>query len=210
MRTASQPVLRSVCLGLAVWLLSGNLATAASAGSVIGLFGACFIEAAAGRRPVQLGIPVEVGDTVDVPEGGRVKLRMVDGSIVSVASGSRLTVAAYPVDSAGRRQNAQLSLARGLIRAVVAPAPHPAAFEVKTAVGTAAVRSTDWFVLASPTAMQVGVLTGSVEMTSAATRNGETIPARWGARLEAGRDPVPARLWSREEFAHVIAETNVP
>jgi hypothetical protein len=58
--------------------------------------------------------------------------------------------------------------------------------------------------------MQVGVLTGSVSMRSAATGRGETIPARWGARLEAGRDPVPARLWSPAEFQAVISRTDVP
>lgn len=201
---------RSICLAIALWLLAGPLALAAPAGSVVGLLGACFIDTGGARRAAQLAAPVAVGDSVEVPEGGKLKLRMADGSIVSVASGSRLTIAAFGVDRAGRRQDAQLGLAQGLIRAVVAPASPPAPFEVKTAVGTAAVRSTDWFVLASPSAMQVGVLAGRVEMTSAATGNGEMIPARWGARLEAGRDPVPARLWSREEFAGVIARTDVP
>ena len=36
------------------------------------------------------------------------------------------------------------------------------------------------------------------------------IPARWGARLEAGRDPVPPRVWSQAEFDAVIARTDVP
>ncbi len=85
----------------------------------------------------------------------------------------------------------------------------PGVVEVNTAVGAAAVRSTDWFVEGSATAMQVGVLTGSVEMgTSAATKRRETIPARWGARLEVGRDPVPPRVWSPAEFAAVIARTD--
>lgn len=197
----------------ALWLALAGSATEAApapAGRVVGLLGACFIESGGARHAVQLAAPVAVGDVVDVPAGGKLKLRMADGSIISVASGSRLTVAAYGVDGTGQRQNAQLGLARGLIRALVAPAAHQASFEVKTAVGTAAVRSTDWFVLASPAAMQVGVLAGSVEMTSGATGNGETIPARWGARLEAGRDPVPPRVWSPAEFASVIARTNLP
>jgi hypothetical protein len=137
------------------------------------------------------------------------KLRMADGSVISVAAGTRLTIAAYGVDGAGQRQDARLSLTQGLLRAVVAPVEHPASFEVDTAVGAAAVRSTDWFVEGSATAMQVGVLTGSVEMISAATKHRETIPARWGARLEAGRDPVPPRVWSPAEFAAVIARTDV-
>ena len=53
------------------------------------------------------------------------------------------------------------------------------------------------------------MLTGRAEMTSAATKRRETIPARWGARMEAGRDPVPPRLWSPAEFAAVIARTDV-
>ncbi len=153
---------------------------------------------------------MQVGDTVDVPADGKLKLRMSDGSVVSVAAGTRMTVAAYGVDGAGQRQDAQLTLAQGLLRAVVAPVERPASFEVDTAVGTAAVRSTDWFVEASATAMQVGVLSGSVEMTSAATGATSTIPARWGARLEAGRDPVPPRVWSQAEFDAVIARTDVP
>ena len=116
---------------------------------------------------------------------------MADGSVVSVASGTRMTIAAYGVDGAGQRQDARLSLAQGLLRAVVAPVERPASFEVDTAVGTAAVRSTDWFVEGSATAMQVGVLSGSVEMTSAATKRRETIP---GAGAPASK---PAATRSR-------------
>ncbi len=208
-RTLSRRLGRVLLAGALLTLAAGP-ALAAPAGTVVGLFGASFVESGGARSALKLGQPVQVGDTVDVPASGKLKLRMSDGSVVSVASGTRMTVAAYTVDSAGQRQQARLSLTQGLLRAVVAPVAHPASFEVDTAVGTAAVRSTDWFVTASATAMQVGVLSGSVEMTSAATRHGVTIPARWGARLEAGRDPVPPRLWSPAEFDAVIARTNVP
>jgi len=189
--------------------LSTGLAQAAPAGTVVGLAGASIVESGGARAAVKLGQPVQVGDTVEVPADGKLKLRMADGSVISVAAGTRLTIAAYGVDGAGQREDARLSLAQGLLRAVVAPVERPARFEVDTAVGAAAVRSTDWFVEGSATAMQVGVLTGSVAMTSAATQRGETIPARWGARLEAGRDPVPPRVWSPAEFAAVIARTDV-
>ena len=204
------PGARRSLLAAVLLLLSFGLAQAAPAGSVVGLLGACFVESGGSRAAAKMGQPVQVGDTVEVPADGKMKLRMADGSVVSVAAGTRMTIAAYGVDGAGQRQAARLSLAQGLLRAVVAPVERPASFEVDTAVGTAAVRSTDWFIEASPTTMQVGVLTGSVDMTSTATQHRETIPARWGARLEAGRDPVPPRVWSPAEFAAVTARTDVP
>ena len=193
-----------------VLLLAALPAMAAPAGTVVGLFGPCFVESGGARSALKLGAPVQVADIVDVPAGGKVKLRMADGSVVSLASGTRLTIAAYGVDQAGQRRDARLSLAQGLLRAVVTPVQHKAGFEVDTAVGAAAVRSTDWFVEAFPDAMQVGVLAGSVTMTSANTRRGEVVPARWGARLEQGRDPVPPRVWDQAEFAAVITRTNDP
>jgi hypothetical protein len=202
-------LLRGALIAAAIVLLSTSFARAAPAGTVVGLFGGCFVETGGSRSVAKIGQPVQVGDTVDVPADGKLKLRMSDGSVISVAAGTRITIAAFTVDAAGQRQDARLSLGQGLLRAVVAPVEHPASFEVDTAVGTAAVRSTDWFVEGSATAMQVGVLTGSVDMTSAATKRRETIPARWGARLEAGRDPVPPRVWSKAEFDAVIARTDV-
>ena len=193
-----------------VLLLGMSAAFAAPAGTVVGLSGQCFVDSGGARTALRLGQVVQVTDTVEVPEGGKLKLRMTDGSVVSIAPGSRMTISAFGVNGAGQRENAHLSLGQGLLRAVVAPVERPASFEVETAVGTAAVRSTDWFVEASGSGMQVGVLTGSVDMVSRATRRGVLIPARWGGRLEAGRDPVPPRVWSQAEFDAVIARTDVP
>jgi hypothetical protein len=163
-----------------------------------------------GRAALGLGQPVQVGDILDIAVSAKLKLRMEDGSIIAIASGTRMTIRAYTLDAAGQRQDAAVSLGQGLLRAVVAPVTGPARFEVETAVGTAAVRSTDWFVEAFPAAMQVGVLSGTIAMTSNATGASITIPARWGARLEAGRNPVPPRVWSQAEFDAVIARTEVP
>jgi hypothetical protein len=180
------------------------------AGSVVGVRGACTAEHQGRAAALKLGDAVAVSDTITVPADGKLKLRMADGSVISLAPGTKLALTAYQTDAQGQRQNAQLSLAEGLLRAVVAPVEKPAAFEVTTAVGTAAVRSTDWFVEAKAGSAQVGVLSGSVSLTSRATRRAVTIPARWGARLEAGRDPVPARVWASEEFQAVISRTDVP
>jgi FecR protein len=81
--------------------------------------------------------------------------------------------------------------------------PH---FEVDTATGVAAVRSTDWLIEAQPGSTQVGVLEGRVSLKSVATGKEIVIPAHWGARVEAGRDPVPARVWTGAEFDNFIRQ----
>jgi hypothetical protein len=192
---------------LGVLFAAGPAAAAARAGEVIALAGQCFVESGGQRRALKNGDAVEVGDTVDVPQGGKLKLRMEDGSVISAASGTRMTVAAYGNGAQGR--DARLSLAAGLLRAVVAAVTRPSRFEVETATGVAAVRSTDWFVEARPGWTQVGVLDGTVVLTSRATRRSVTLPAHWGARVEAGRSPVPGRVWSQAEFDDVIARTTV-
>jgi hypothetical protein len=204
---------RDLMLATAIALTSLSPLTgfaAGGAGSVVGLVGQCVVEREGRATPLKLGDVVAVSDTIVVPADGKLKLRMSDGTVISLAAGTRMTVAAYQTDAGGQRQNAQLSLAQGLIRAVVAPVDHPANFEVSTAVGTAGVRSTDWFIEAKPGAVQVGVLSGSVVLRSGATQREVTIPARWGARLEAGRDPVEARVWAPQEFQAVISRTDVP
>lgn len=192
---------------LALLFLSPVAAAAPQAGEVLVLSGACTVESGGQRNPLKPGDAVRVGDTIEVPQGGKLKLRMSDGSVIAAASGTRLTIEAYEAD--GQKRDARLTLGTGLLRAVVASLAQPSRFEVATASGVAAVRSTDWFVEAQPGSTQVGVLSGSVSLSSVATKKAVTIPARWGARVEAGRDPVPGRVWTQAEFDAVIARTGI-
>jgi hypothetical protein len=179
------------------------------AGEVLALVGRCFVETAGRRNALRPGEAVHVGDTLDVTVGGKLKLRMNDGSVIAVASGSHLTIADYRLSNGGESRHATLSLGEGLLRAVVSVLSGLSHFEVDTATGVAAVRSTDWFIEARPGSTQVGVLDGRVSLKSVATGREIVIPARWGARVEAGRDPVPARVWTEAEFADFIGRTNL-
>jgi len=178
-------------------------------GEVLALFGQCFVETAGRRNALRLGDAVHVGDTLDVAAGAKLKLRMSDGSVIAVASSSRLTIADYRLGNGGESRNVTLSLGEGLLRAVVSVLKGLPHFEVDTATGVAAVRSTDWFIEARPGSTQVGVLDGRVSLRSVATGREIVIPARWGARVEAGRDPVPARVWTAAEFADFIGRTHL-
>jgi hypothetical protein len=134
---------------------------------------------------------------------------MGDGTVLAVASESHMTISTCQTDASGQRQDTKIWLAQGLVRATVAPAGPQSVFQVASASGTAAANGSDCFIEAKPDGMQVGVLAGSAVIASVGSARAETIPARWGARVEAGRDPVPPRVWSPAEFAAVTARTNV-
>jgi hypothetical protein len=185
-------------------MLWADVAPAATlAGTVVAVSGSC----TARGHALRLGDAVQVSDTVDVLAGSKLKLRMSDGSMISVGPGSSMTMASYSLDGAGRHAN--LLLTQGLLRIVVTPVRGSSIFEVSTAVGTASVRSgsVDWFINAQAGSAQVGVLVGNVDLTSAATGRSVSIPAHWGTRLEAGRDPVPPRNWTVAEFDAVTQST---
>jgi hypothetical protein len=189
--------------------MRGAASAGSQAGEVLALFGQCFVETGGRRKPLKAGDAVDVGDALDVAVGAKLRLRMNDGSVIAIASGGRLTIADYRVGDGGESRDATLSLGEGLLRAVVSTLKGPPHFEVDTATGVAAVRSTDWFIEARPGSTQVGVLEGRVSLKSVATGKEIVIPAHWGARVEAGRDPVLARVWTAAEFDDFIRRTNL-
>jgi hypothetical protein len=201
-RTFAGFILVLLCLGAA--------RAADTAGNVVAIVGDCFVEAEGKRTPLKMGEEVHVADTLDVPANARLKLRMNDGSIVSVASASQMTIAAYSTDADGKRHEAALSLTQGLLRAVVTPVDRPSTFEIKTAVGAAGARSTEWFVEMQPGQMVVGVVAGTVVLKSAGTGAEVTIPAGSGASAVPGQDPTSPRLWRKAEFNALSVRTNLP
>jgi hypothetical protein len=196
--------------GVAVWLCLGyGMAMAQTvAGSIIGLAGQVTLDRSGQRYTPSIGQPVYVDDTVQALAGGKLKLRMSDGSILSLASGSSMRIDSYVLGRDGSRRSGSVSVGQGLLRSVTAPAARAATFEVNTAVGVSGVRSTDWFVEAAPGYDQVAVLTGSAYLSSRSTGRSVAIPAGSGTRLEAGRDPAPPRPLSQSEFAALIDRTD--
>jgi hypothetical protein len=188
-----------VILGLMIWA-GGGVAT--PAGTVAVVSGSCTDHG----HVLKAGDAVQIGDTLEVPVGSHLKLRMVDGSVISVAPGSSITVERYNIASSGR--DVKLSLTQGLLRAQVSSVTGPSTFDVSPAaaasVGSA---SADWFIRTQTGLAQAGVLAGKIDLTSTTTGESVSIPAHWGTRLEAGRSPVPPRNWTQAEFEEVTHST---
>jgi hypothetical protein len=212
---------------LALFLLCAcpGLAEAGSlAGSVVGIVGQAFADRSGQRYGLRLGDQFFVDDALTASAGAKLKLRLIDGSVVSLAENTTLRIDAYVLNSSGQRQSAVISLGGGLIRAITVPASQPAVFEIHTAVGTSGARSTDWFsgvLTASPPpgsrlsgtppgSTYVVVLGGTVALTSRATGREVLIQPRYGSEVLPGQDPHPPVLHTQAELDRFIARTEVP
>jgi len=209
---------------LLLWLYAGLAEAGPLAGSVVGIAGQVFVDRSGQRYGLRLGDQVFVDDTFTVSADAKLKLRMNDGSVLSLASNTTLRIDAYTLNSSGQRQSAVLSLIGGLVRALTAPGGQPSRFEINSAVGTSGARSTDWFsgvLTASPPpgsrlsgsppgSAFVVVLSGTVELTSRATGRAVLIQPRYGSEILAGRDPNPPVLHTQAELDRLIARTELP
>ncbi|HEY1798346.1 MAG TPA: FecR family protein [Stellaceae bacterium] len=210
-----------------------------NAGEVLTFNGNCFVVNGDQRTPLKMGDPVHVGDVIDVPEGAKLKLRMADGSVLALASGTHMTIQSYTVSSNGQQRDARLGLDTGLVHAVVSTMSQPSNFEVGTATGVAAARSTDWFVEDSPDRMAVGVLDGNVSFAARDPKTGAmvgtvNIPPDSGSEIDMAQPPppaappapgakgkpapapvarriapTPAAPWARQVFATMLDRTSV-
>jgi len=188
-------------------LLLRQPAVAETCGEVLALSGSALIETNGQQRQAALGDPVQVGDTINVSQDARLRLRMGDGSIVTLAPGTQMTVGKYDVDGGGIRHDAELTMAAGLLHAVVSAGGGVPNFEVKTATGVAAVRGTDWYVDSQGNRTQVYVVTGEVSLTDPAGHGPVMIPPMSASAVGNGEQPAPIRAVTQLELQTLAART---
>jgi ferric-dicitrate binding protein FerR (iron transport regulator) len=97
-----------------------------------------------GMLALALADPVHEGDTVRTGPGSKLRIALVDGSIVALGEKTELVL-----EHLGRRTDAPgapttVSLLGGFLRTVVAPLHASGEFQVHTPSMVAAVRGTDW------------------------------------------------------------------
>jgi hypothetical protein len=197
-------------IAAALALASGlwaSAAFAAACGEVLALSGSAVIESGTQKHAAAIGDSVAPGDTVSVPEDSKLRLRMNDGSIVTVAASSRMTIDNYDVTATGARQGAELTMTAGLVRAAVSAGGETPNFEIKTATGVAAVRGTEWYVDTQGDSTKVYVVTGNVSLADPTGQNAVTIPPMSASSIDAHKKPTPIRPVTEAELQSLAERT---
>jgi hypothetical protein len=159
-------LLRSSVIAAALTLGLAGAAWADDAGQVVSFNGDCFVNSGGQRSALKIGDAVHVGDSIDVPEKSKLKLRMADGSVLGLGPGSRLSIDSYTVSTNRQQRDVKLGLDAGLLHASVAKMTQVSNFEVDTALAVAVTRSTDWLIEAGPDRTWVAVIEGQISFAA--------------------------------------------
>ncbi len=147
-----------LCLGLG----GASGLWAATVAEVVGLRGDVWLVQAEAKTRLALGHGVQEGQRIHTEQGGRVKLKFVDGSVVVVSDASDFVVQSFELDAQGRRSYSAMRLDVGLISQTVSPGKTES-WRVITPTVVTAVRGTQYLIeVRADKATDVSVRTGSV------------------------------------------------
>jgi hypothetical protein len=214
-RTASAACRVGAGIACLIALLTlSHPALASDAGQVLTYNGECYVTSDGKRVKLSMGDAVHAGDVLEIPTDSKLKLQMADGSVLALGANSKMTIASYDVTTDGAHRDVKLNLDSGIVRAVVSKMSQQSTFEVSTATGVAAARSTDWFVeyQQATTLTDVSVLDGTVAFSGAGSTDGRgavLIPPMSGSDIVGKQQPTAPQPRSQAYFAALIDRTDV-
>ncbi len=135
------------------------------------------------------GTALQLGDVIKTGKDARLRLRFVDGSILTLGENTQLSIDLFAVDATNKQRTVVLTVLEGIVNAAASKSGESNFdYQIKTPSGYSAVRGTKWIVAFQKAVTSVYVLNGTVEMGSAAG----TVPpvlinaGQWGSIDGAG------------------------
>jgi hypothetical protein len=153
------------------------------AGEVSKLRGQARVSRGGQNVMLDVGTKIMVGDTIVTGPDSRLKLQFKDGSTMTMAETSKLTVDKAAFDGSGKRDVAA-TLLDGIVRTVVAKAGEGSSFQVSSSLVTSAARGTEWIVSIKNHTTSLVVLEGVVNAKGV----GETLEDLPNAPVSKGVD----------------------
>jgi hypothetical protein len=182
----------------------------ARAGEVRALVPSASIErAGAASREAQRYDAVYWQDLLRTDRGGRIRVGLLDGSILNVGSASRLKV----LEHDAKAQRTQLQLVYGRMRASVVRLSQPgASFQVRSPVAVAGVVGTRFSMRSLPDFDEVLSLDGVVRVNNADPAVVGEVLLRAGefTRVVRGMAPTPPAPATPEQKKEAEEETDIP
>nr|WP_298690008.1 FecR family protein [uncultured Dongia sp.] len=203
--------LRELSWGILALLGSTTLAWADPVAQVVKLSGTVAVTRDNATAPVVLGAALEPGDKLTTDASSRVRLQLIDGSVINLGSASQLSIDDVVSQGPGTERQIGLDLWIGALRAFAAPATSDSRFEIRTPKAITAVRGTEWGILASAAQSDILVLTGrvGVRKNEISGKSAISLTRTLGVTVtDQGLSQITR--WTEAQVAALMAATDVP
>lgn len=202
-------------LTVLVLALVAGPAQASTIGWVTGLVGKGSVERpGVGQVAAAVGLGIETGDTLVTGPGGRMKVLLVDDTILALGSDSRVDLAAFDFNPHKKVRRSLFGLIKGKVRVLVGKLfAIETNVKIRTPTAVAGVTGTTLVVEYDPVRQATHVLTlhglVGVSSTDAGRPGVFHLAAREITTVYAGRNPDPARTATQEEIQAYLEATFV-
>jgi len=204
-------LLRELTWGVVALIATTAMAWADPVAQVVKLSGAATLTRDNATAPIVLGAALEPGDKVATDATGRLRLQLIDGSVINLGSQSELSIDDVASNGVGTDREVELDLWSGALRAFAAPATPQSRFEIRTPRAITAVRGTEWAIRASDVESDVLVMSGrvGVRKNEVSGKSAISITRTLGVTVtNAGLGQITR--WPKVEVDAMMAATEVP
>jgi len=171
--------------GTTLLIFAGGLLAAGFVGQAVKTLGDVRLTRDGSDITVGPGTALQLGDIIKTGPAARLRLRFVDGSILTLGENTAMSIDLFAVDATNKSRTVVLTLLNGIVNAAAAKSGEDKFdYQIKTATAYSAVRGTRWIVNAPKGLTAVYVLNGQVEL---GTGSGQPalIPAGSWAAVDA-------------------------
>jgi hypothetical protein len=202
-----------------LWIVSPGSATPAAAqpaavGTVEAVVGEAVVtrQETTAARALTVGAELFEGDRIRTAAGGRLQLRLGDGSVLSCGEVTELILSRALYAPERDRRLVVLRVPLGIVRAVIDLLVPRSVFEMHTATAVISARGTTWIAEAKPAATAIVALEGAVTVRNVdpSAPGAVVLGPGEGVTVEAGASPPPPTVWGDARRNAFIERTTVP
>ena len=189
-------------------------AQAPAVGTVEALVGAAMVTPFDASAPRALAVGAELfeGDRIRTEAGARLRLRLLDGSVLTCGEATDLILdwVLYVPEQATR--SVLLRVPLGIVRAVVELLVPHSTVEMHTATAVISARGTEWIAEAQPAATAIVALEGEVAVQNVdpSVPGAVSLGPGEGVTVEADAPPPAPTVWGDARRNAFIERTTVP
>jgi hypothetical protein len=162
-------------------------------------------------EPLTLRRPVFREDIIETDRASKVRITLVDATVISLGEQSRLELMQFSYDPQQQRRAGRFAVALGVFRAILKELMPQSTFEVTTPTAIAAIRGTDLMGEVSPNSTAIVVLDGTVAVSNVrpSVADQAVLTPGMGTSVTSDQPPSAPTRWSESRIEALRRATTV-